>query len=321
MISHSQIPIWPIDDGTRYYRTYAAIIQNFEKAFELAYPRSKILFIDNTYINAEQVISIIHNNPCDVVAIFSLTDPAYAWHYIKEQLDLKFPDLIKFYIGNHSPDINIIFWFLVMYNEWATNLSNDVTPKNFKYIYLNYTSKPHSHRLRLFEQLKSQKLDGIGFNTVGQFQVHSDPTAIMTLGDLDIWNQHFLTIVGSTVFNIGDGNILVSEKESKPFIGMRPFIINGSPKNYQELERMGFDTFKDLWPVAELSSEDDSLEATQQKCHGIICDVVCELQTHDLAQFYEKLFPRLEYNYHRFMEYCGHEVDRWCHQPITLPPR
>ena len=143
----------------------------------------------------------------------------------------------------------------------------------------------------------------------------------MTLGDLEIWNQHFLTIVGSTVFNIGDGNILVSEKESKPFIGMRPFIINGSPKNYQELERMGFDTFKDLWPVAELSSEDDSLEATQQKCHGIICDVVCELQTHDLAQFYKKLFPRLKYNYHRFMEYCGHEVDRWCHQPITLPPR
>ena len=84
---------------------------------------------------------------------------------------------------------------------------------------------------------------------------------------------------------------------------------------------MGFDTFKDLWPVAELSVEDDSLEATQQKCHQIICDVVCELQTYDLAQFYEKLFPRLEYNHHRFMEYCGHEVDRWCHQPIILPPR
>ena len=102
---------------------------------------------------------------------------------------------------------------------------------------------------------------------------------------------------------------------------MRPFIINGSPKNYQELERMGFDPFKDLWPVAELSSEDHSLEATQQKCHQIICDVVRELQTHDLVRYYNKLFPRLEYNYYRFMEYCRDEVDRWCHQPITLPPR
>jgi hypothetical protein len=58
------------------------------------------------------------------------------------------------------------------------------------------------------------------------------PHDIHSLGNLDIWQQHFLNVVGETEFMHWD-NMFISEKTWKPILGLRPFVINGQTKIYQ----------------------------------------------------------------------------------------
>ena len=143
----------------------------------------------------------------------------------------------------------------------------------FIHIFLCYNRKPREHRVNLVKKLIDHNLKKHGVITLGenrkiysktdknklhlslnedmsqystwtnQIDTFGDiPDDLHSLGNLIIWQNHFLTVVSETEFLPWD-NTYVSEKTWKPIIGLRPFLINGQSKIYKWLRDRGFKTF------------------------------------------------------------------------------
>ena len=125
------------------------------------------------------------------------------------------------------------------------------------------------------------------------------PHDIHTLGNMDLWRQHFLTVISETEFLPWD-HTFVTEKTWKPIIGMRPFVINGQTKIYNWLRSHGFRTFNHYWPQVKTEN------LTEFEVHDSIVAVIKYLHTlnqQDIKQMYQDMQPDLEYNRKRFFEF------------------
>ena len=194
---------------------------------------------------------------------------------------------------------------------------------------MNYNRKPHQHRVSLVNRFEEHDLIKYGITTLGNSKYslndkHDDfveygandvvgdvgiPNDIYSLGNLDIWNKCFLNIVSETQFEYSP-NAFVSEKIYKPIIGLRPFVINGSPSIYAWLKNMGFDCFDDLFPVNELS-DNNCVPGARFKNHSAIIDSVKDLIGQDLNKLYASLLPRLLNNQKIFYEYTKNQPDHF----------
>ena len=299
MITSKHTPPWSTNYTNRFIRTYNEFLKNLKCSIDHAYPNQQVLVIDNTYLNYLQVLQIIDDYECDVVVILSILDPPYTWHYLAEQLESKYPNKIFRYVGNESPDVEITFWFLLCNREFSQYREVDILPTTFEYIFLNYNFKPHDHRVKFIQRMQEQNLLNLGYWTLDQQQHQSMPKAQgleQNLGDLDIWQRHFLNITSKTLFRMNTEPLLLGEKLFKPIIGLRPFVMNGSPRYYDVVRKLGFDCFEDIWPVANLATELHDLESTMNRSHQTICDIVQDLKQENLPALYVKLLPRLKYN-------------------------
>jgi len=208
-----------------------------------------------------------------------------------------------------------------------------------EYLFLNYNRKPKPHRILLVEQLHSAGLADRGLISLGRPVVHYDvtgglatdryyiieddadatlggrftdrtawmfgavPPDFCSLGNLAIWQRHFLNIVGETEFLPWD-NLFVTEKTLKPLIGLRPFIVNGHSRIYQWLRDNGFRTFNHYWGTAEFVGRLES--ATDVTTHDLIVQVVqrlAQLEPAELTAMYRDMLPDLEHNRERFKEF------------------
>jgi len=317
MIFKKNIPIWNPGTGPdiTYKTSYNKIIDNFERSCLTQFLDNNTLFIDNTYINGPQVLKEIEKYDVEIVLIFSLVDPPYTWHYLKQLCTEKFPKIKFIFIGNDAPDFDIPFGLMWAYQSFPTYNIQNILPTNFNYVYLNYNGKKHEHRIKFVEMLVDNKIDKLGFYTLlsDEFvnQKHHD------LGNLNIWNQHFLNIVSETVYRI-EPELLISEKTWKPIIGLRPFIINGSPRYYTLLQEMGFDCFSDIFPVNELSNNESTVETTMEKSHQLICNVIKDLATKNLQELYTTLYPRLLKNREHFFNHGEQLFKTFCENKILL---
>ena len=316
MIFKKNIPIWNRTVCTEinemsYKTSYNKIIDNFERSCLTQFLDNNILFIDNTYINGPQVLKEIEKYDVEIVLVFSLVDPPYTWHYLKELCTEKFPKIKFIFIGNDAPDFDIPFGLIWAYQSFPAYNIQNILPTNFNYVYLNYNGKKHEHRIKFVEMLINNKIDKLGFYTLlsDEFvnQKHDD------LGNLNIWNQHFLNIVSETVYRI-EPELLISEKTWKPIVGLRPFIVNGSPRYYTLLKDMGFDCFSDIFPVNELAKN----ETTMEKSHQLIYNVIKELSTKNLKELYTILYPRLLKNREHFFNHGEQLFKTFCENKILL---
>ena len=282
-----------------FFLAYGLLIDNLNRSIEHTYPDQDVLLIDNTYLNQFEVAELVKNNRCNIVVILSVLDPPYTWSTLSTHLQETFPDKIFRYVGNESPDVEVLFWYLLCNREFTRYQDVDVLPRSFEYMFLSYNLKPHEHRVKLVQRLSEQDLLKLGYWTLNDKKyesLRSTAPLAPNLGDLDIWQKHFLNIVSMTVFRMNTEPLMVCEKVFKPIIGLRPFVINGSPRYYNVLRQHGFDCFEDIWPVADLCTELDSLEATMNRSHQIICDIVKDLSKDNLSTLYQKLLSRLQYN-------------------------
>ena len=301
VIKDSSIPPWNKNNPNKFYQCYTQVVDNIQNGLIKRYSNQKILLIDNTYLDVDQVSQIITNNNCDINVVISLLDPPYTWHYLIETLGDRFPNKQFRYIGNESPDMHLLFWFILCYNEFEKYQDQEVLPTEFKHVFLNYNFMPHDHRVAFINKLRERDLLKLGYWSLGQENhVISSAGREQNLGNLDLWRGHFLNIVSKTCFRPWSEPLILGEKVLKPIIGLRPFILNGSPRYYQEFQKLGFDCFEDLWPVAEMCKECATVEETMAKNHNIICDVIQELSTIDLNHLYKKLLPRLYENRNTF---------------------
>jgi len=306
MIYSYNIPVWHAQDPTQYYDSYQRIIDNFKRCCN----NIDVCFIDNTYITGPEVVKIVSQYPKSVV--FNLVDPPYTWHYLRELVD----SANCIFVGTDAPDIPTHFWLTHAHLKFPNYTEQDLLPKKMK-SYLSYNFKPHEHRVNLIRHLTNRNLDHNGTITTHVNQSKHPHEMVLGLGELSIWQGHFLNIVNETVFR-QHPELLMSEKILKPLLGLRPFIINGSPRYYDILEDWGIDFFDDIWPIQDMRQPADSLESLMHRNHSIICDVIQELASQDLQCLYQLLLPRLYRNQEKTKQLMLAEYERLCINNIKL---
>ena len=89
----------------------------------------------------------------------------------------------------------------------------------------------------------------------------------MTLGNINLWNSHFVTIVNETQHISKLGYPFLSEKMWKPIIGMRPFLCLGDHGTIKLLQDAGFYTFNDMF---DLAKKDLGVKFDVRKFHDLV---------------------------------------------------
>jgi hypothetical protein len=131
--------------------------------------------------------------------------------------------------------------------------------------YMCLNRKPHVHRLRLYQALTDANLLDRGFVSMGgnppirlldndaqgqdiapnpgrdQYGINND---IVSLGNLNNWQRHFLNIVTETIWDCEPSNF-VSEKTFKPVLGLRPFLIYAPNGAVECLKSRGLEPYID----------------------------------------------------------------------------
>lgn len=231
---------------------------------------------------------------------------------------------------------------IVCTEEFPTYTDAEVELKKLQYLYMNYNRKPKPHRILFVEKLHQHKLETSGIFSLGKPVLHYDvtgglatdkyyiiddnsdytrdgkfstrtswmfggvPPDFCSLGDIDIWQRHFLNIVGETEFFPWD-NLFITEKTLKPLIGMRPFLINGQVKIYQWLRDKGFRTFNHYFNGINLEN------VAEYEVHDSIIEVVkylAALDKKEVVSMYNDMLPDLRYNRERFKEFAQEQYTK-----------
>jgi hypothetical protein len=296
-------------------RQFMTSIANY---FVNQYPDKQIHVISPYWDHYVEVFDYLQQYPIDLLVVCSLSDPVYFKPF--ESLS---SEITVIQAGYTLTGQSIDFFAVVCLKKFKNYTIEQLTPTNFKYLFLNYNRKPKTHRIQLIQELERQNLTELGVITLGNSQytlnenideytnlvggqdvlgtIPGIPFDIYSLGRLDIWQQSLINIVSETVPVYSD--LFLSEKIYKPIIGMRPFIINGDPNIYKWLRRAGFDCFDDLFPV-------DDLVANRGNAASIIASAVAQYREVDLSELYYKILPRLVNNRDRFFEYSKNELNK-----------
>jgi len=207
----------------------------------------------------------------------------------------------------------------------------DVTLKNCNKDFLCYQRKPRAWRVDFVKLLKENNLIDNGIITLGA-KTENDhdwsegrnwepitlneshdpyrndgqnnkkhyggiPNDLVTVGNLDIWNQCFLYISSETVFNHWEP-VFVNERIWKPMIGLRPYIVQGNPKTYGWLEKNGFKTFNKYWSHIDLEHSVDVLND-----HVNVLKFLASKSIEHKMSMYQDMLPDLLHNKQRFYEF------------------
>jgi hypothetical protein len=110
--------------------------------------------------------------------------------------------------------------------------------------------------------------------------------------DPNIYNQTFYSVMVETVLD--STFAMFSEKEAKPMVSGRPFIIFGSPGHLKAFRKLGFKSFS---PVIDESYDD---EVDMQKRFTMVLNSMYDLSKKDPLEVYNKLADILSHNKKHF---------------------
>jgi len=274
------------------------------------FPNSKNLLINSTWLGPQfdngeyEKLLRLTTSKIDNVFLLSSITPMFL---NAEQVDnilnlLKNPVLYK--IG-HFDGTKYEFNFhaaKILPKHFKIYNTHEVVMQDATHIFLCYNRKPREHRVDLVKKLIDHNLKEHGIVTLGENQIDTFvdiPDDLHSLGNLTIWQNHFLTVVNETEFLPWD-NTYVSEKTWKPIIGLRPFLINGQGKIYKWLRNRGFRTFNHYFNGIELE------DVKEFEIHGSIISVIKYLTTLDkteIVAMYNNMLPDLKHNRDRFFEF------------------
>jgi hypothetical protein len=275
---------------------------------------------------------IIASHDISRMFVIAAADPVFLNH---EQLSSMRDEINgeMFLLGHFDTEYYFNFHSQVVAKYFDRRPITDVLMRDPCYLYLNYNRKPRNHRNSFVNKLLENKLNTIGIVTLGQydavFATEVIPKMYLTLGEtadqvsawpgtypdfgivkdghslgrLDIWQNHFLNIVGETEFLPWD-NMFISEKTWKPILGLRPFVINGQQKIYQYLRDEGFKTFNDYWSWIDIENGD---------VHDTIIELIKYLQSlpkSQLVSMYTSMLPDLLHNREHFDVYANRQKQK-----------
>jgi hypothetical protein len=284
------------------------------------YPQlKKVIAVTSWHEPAILVKEIQDINP-DVTFLCSLTDPLGPIENLIDQLPGRVI-LIGYVNGEYFFD----FWAVACAKFFKTYTVEELEPVQFDNLFLNYNRKPHRHRIEIVKLFEESTLIDQGCITLGnsKYTVSDNendyldfgandvvgnvgiPNDVYSLGQLEIWNRSFINVVSETQYEFSE-NVFLSEKIFKPMIGLRPFIVNGSPGIYRLLKKSGFDCFDDLFPVEILGNENHNT-TWKFNNHRCIIETLINFKNKNLIELYNQIKPRLLYNRELFYEYARNQ--------------
>lgn len=134
------------------------------------------------------------------------------------------------------------------------------------------------------------------------------PHDLFSLGKLEYWKHHFLTIMGGTIEH-NEWDIFVHQIDFKPLIGLRPWLINGQTKNYQFLRDQGFRTFTHYFERADDLEKYDGQDPDGQ-LHDALIQTIKDLAKktpEQLLDLYNQMLPDLLHNRQRWYEWADEQ--------------
>jgi hypothetical protein len=212
--------------------------------------------------------------------------------------------------------------FCALFVDEFVDLSNYGSLANSTAIdcaYMCLMRKPHGHRKKLFWQLQRADLlkqglvsmgsnDGKAWHTLNQdcepdnFAPNAEvthygvPNDIVSLGNVENWQRHFVNIVAETFWDINRNNF-VSEKIYKPIVGQRPFLVFDPDGATKWLTDRKFE------PYVNDFSDICDLDLTYAKNLVPFLTVLCQQTDQYWKSKFIDLQHKIQYNKNRFREY------------------
>jgi hypothetical protein len=280
-------------------------------------------FDNNEYQKIFNINSIIDN-----IFFLAAVDPV---SLTKDQLDkivLITGAKNSYFLGNFDSEYQFTFIATLLPKYFQRYSEKELLLKEPIWLYINYNRKPREHRIQFVKKLISNNLEIYGKISLGKHdpvyssmvedQLIVDQTPdysqkgnwgmsetygiahdIHSLGNMQYWQNHFLTIVSETEFNPWD-NMFITEKTWKPILGLRPFLINGQTKIYKYLCDNGFKTFNHYFNTVKLE------DIPEYAVHDSIIDVIqylISLDKKEILSMYDDMLPALRHNKERFFEF------------------
>jgi hypothetical protein len=296
------------------------LVDSLVKNLNYQYPDVSKAVVVTSWHEPTDLISQLQKLQPELTVLCSLTDPLGPIENLIDQI----PGQVRL-VGYVDSEFFYDFWAVACAKFFKTYCNLELEPAQFEFVFLNYNRKPHRHRTELVKLLENNRLIKYGCVTLGnsQYTINDQeshyqaygandvvgnvgiPNDIYSLGQLKIWNKSFINIVSETQYEYSK-NVFLSEKIFKPIIGLRPFIINGSPGIYRLLKQAGFDCFDDLFPVDILGNEnyDSSWKFSN---HKHIVESLDIFKDSNLIDIYNQVRPRLLYNQNLFYEYARNQ--------------
>lgn len=265
---------------------------------------------------------LVSNKLANKVLFFNFVDPIYdlsTWYEVFDRCKKSNQDFELTCMG--QVDTNkvelqhpISFWAIFTADNFRRYREDDTKPKSFDNLFLCYNRKPHWHRQMLHDEMIKHGVIDKGIFTLGNEDksqikmINADKTTLpcddqrmhgelgipndtMTLGNLEAWNNHLITIVTETQHVPVMGFPWFSEKIWKPIIGMRPYLLLGDGNGIRYLEDNGFYTFNKALGIGK-----DDIG---------VSDIVMAIKQfkQDPAEVYDSVLDRLRHNKKRFYEF------------------
>lgn len=224
------------------------------------------------------------------------------------------------FVGNSSTHFST--WFpsvMFKFNDLSS-----ITDPTCKYLFLSYNRKPRPWREELVKTLIENNLHTKGFITFeeGHFpeidnqgrdcdqELHtsdlrySRPEDILTIGDINVWNDCYSVIVSET--EITDPWQL-SEKTWKPLMGLRPYFLNSNPSLVSQLEKLEIYTPAMLFKNSKLN--DCSIK-----------EIVNQLMLiNNPLELYQNQLVMLKHNQKRFCEIANGDLTKILNNSYSVP--
>ena len=123
--------------------------------------------------------------------------------------------------------------------------------------------------------------------------------------DPSVYDQSYYTALVETVSHPDFAQF--SEKEAKPIMAMRPFVLFGSPGHLKAFRKLGFKTFS---PVIDESYDN---EISENKRFKMAIESMKKLSEHDPKEVFDSLASVLEHNKKHFLTFDWNRelIDAW----------
>lgn len=333
--------------SSQWHQHEVDLCSNIVQQVDHAWPNCANLIINTTWFGPQfdntqyaDFLLLVKQKQFDQLFIIAAVDPVCLTTVQLDELASQAGATKTYLLGNFDSEFQFNFISTMMPLYFRQYALDDLKMSRPGHLYINYNRKPRAHRIDLVEKLKHHNLLSLGVVSLGRndpLYSHRDqsdyrllgerpddyagtgnwgmsmefgiPHDIHSLGNMQTWQTHFLTLVSETEFLPWDP-LFVTEKTWKPILGLRPFIINGQPKIYAWLRDQGFHTFNHYWDHVDLEN------ANELEVHDRIVQVLEYLSTmsaQELTAMYDSMLPSLRHNQAHFAEFVKTQIHKINH--------